>query len=77
MVQALNSTWAVLPPPALALRRIGLALGVKAPDVRPQRATSSADAIRQAQTAGLPVVQGRPDDPMLAFLDLPVPPRPH
>lgn len=77
MVQALNATWAVLPPPAMALRRIGVALGVKAPDVRPRRSTSSADAIREAQTAGLPVMQGRPDDPMLAFLDLPEPPRTH
>jgi len=74
MVQALNATWAHLPPPALALRRIGLALGVKAPDAPHKQSASPAGAIQEAQAAGLPVMQGRPDDPMLAFLDLPEPP---
>ena len=73
MVRALNASWAILPPPALALRRIGQALGVKAPDTAPRRATTPAEALRDAQVAGLPVMQGRPDDPLLAFLDLPDP----
>ena len=71
MVRALNASWSLLPPPALALRRIGQALGVKAPAGPPQRAATAAEAMRDAQAGGLPVMLGRPDDPMLAFLDLP------
>jgi len=70
-VRALNLAWAVLPPPAIALRRIGAALGVKQAAARPPAARTAAEAVREAMAGGLPVMQGRPDDPMLAFLDLP------
>lgn len=67
----LNASWAVLPPPAIALRRIGLVLGIKPADAAPPARTTPDAALREAQTAGLPVMQGRPDDPLLNFLDLP------
>jgi hypothetical protein len=53
------------------LKRIALALGL--PDTAPPskaRSLKPEDAMRQALAAGIPVMQGRPDDPMLDFLDL-------
>ena len=69
---ALSAFWQHTPPAALQLRRIALALGIKMPDAprggrdgnKPQ------DALQQALEAGLPVMEGRPDDPMLDLLDL-------
>ena len=75
-MQALYKCWAVLPPPALALRRIGAVLGLKEPTA-PARAKTADAALREAMSAGFPVYQGRPDDPMLAFLDLPPTATPH
>jgi len=37
---------------------------VQTPALTPQ------DALREAIAAGMPVMEGRPDDPMLDFLDL-------
>jgi hypothetical protein len=69
---ALSAFWQHTPPAALQLRRIALALGIKLPE--PQRAGRSSnkpqDALQQAMAAGLPVMEGRPDDPMLDLLDL-------
>ena len=28
------------------------------------------EALKEAVTAGIPIMEGRPDDPLLAFLDL-------
>ena len=59
-----------MPPPDAQLRRIALFLGL--PDTAPRRTapTSPEDSLREAIAAGLPVMEGRPDDPMLNFLDL-------
>lgn len=58
-----------MPPADAQLRRIALFLGL--PDTAPKKAVSNPeDAIREAMAAGLPVSHGRPDDPMLDFLDL-------
>lgn len=58
-----------MPPPDIQLKRISLFLGL--PDTTPKRATATPeDALREAMAAGLPVTEGRPDDPLLDFLDL-------
>jgi len=71
-VYALAAAWRVHPPASLSLRRIAAALGLGQPDPKPVAATEH-DAMQEALAAGLPVTYGRPDDPMLAFLDLPTP----
>lgn len=73
-MQALNAAWRHNPPPAVVLRQLAAWVGIKPPPLpRGARSapTAPADALQQAHAAGLPVMRGRPDDPMLAFLDLP------
>ncbi len=67
---ALAEFWASVPPPAVQLKRIALALGL--PDTKPpQRGPVNAeDAMREAMAAGLPMMHGRPDDPMLDLIGL-------
>lgn len=70
-MDALSAFWASVPPPAVQLKRIALFLGL--PDTRPVQASariSPEDALREAMAAGLPVMEGRPDDPMLDLLGL-------
>ena len=67
----LAAFWQQVPPPAVQLKRIALALGL--PDTKAPAQPSSAtpeDAMREAMAAGLPVMEGRPDDPMLALIGL-------
>ncbi|MFV5212788.1 hypothetical protein ACLIIZ_03555 [Azonexus caeni] len=63
--------WETVPPAPQQLRRIALALGIPA-ETRPRVQTSARpqDALQEALAAGLPVMEGRPDDPLLDFLDL-------
>lgn len=68
-VNALAALWAKVPPAPLQLKRIALALGIPEPRVQTSTATPQ-EALREAAQAGLPVMEGRPDDPLLAFLDL-------
>lgn len=70
-VYALNVTWRVFPPAALMLKRIGQALGMKFDAAAAPRAGTAEEAVREAMAAGLPVFEGLPDDPLVAFLDLP------
>ena len=68
---ALGKQWAAVPPPDQQLRRIALYLGL--PDTAPRQTPvtrNPEDAFREALAAGLPIMEGRPDDPLLAFLDL-------
>ncbi len=71
-VNALSAFWASVPPPSVQLKRIALALGL--PDTTPAHTsaqpTSAEDAMRMALAAGLPVMEGRPDDPMLDLIGL-------
>lgn len=69
--EALARFWETIPPAALQLKRISLALGI-APDKKVNTSTpkTADEAIRQALAAGIPVMEGRPDDPDLKFLDL-------
>ncbi|MBU3908864.1 MAG: hypothetical protein KKF85_03375 [Gammaproteobacteria bacterium] len=53
----------------MQLKRIALALGIPEPRVQTSTRTPQ-DALREAAAAGLPVSEGRPDDPLLDFLDL-------
>lgn len=70
-VIALQATWRVFPPAALSLRRIGAALGLKFDEADKPRARTAEEAMREAMAAGLPVMEGLPDDPIVQFLDLP------
>lgn len=64
--------WRTVPPVSVQLKRIALFLGLPEPKTVQTSAlkTNSADALQQAQAAGIPVFEGRPDDPMLDLLDL-------
>lgn len=63
---AMQSHWEALPPPAAQLRRIALALGIPDTKKTPQRPARTPDeALHEAMGAGMPVMEGRPDDPML------------
>lgn len=57
----------------MQLKRIALYLGLPAPEPEKsaRRPKTAQEALRELAGAGLPVMEGRPDDPMLAFLDLP------
>lgn len=68
-LNALTALWHQVPPPALQLKRIALALGIPEPRVQTSARTPQ-DALREAAAAGFPIVEGRPDDPLLDFLDL-------
>lgn len=68
------ASWRAVPPVAIQLARIASAIGIKAAPDAPQK-QSPQEFIQQVQSMGIPVMQGRPDDPMLAFLD-PINPEP-
>ena len=70
-LDALTSFWADVPPPGVQLKRIALALGLPDTHQTSRRASSDAGtAMREAISAGLPVMEGRPDDPMLDLIGL-------
>lgn len=61
-----------MPPPAVQLKRIALALGIpeqKSVQTSKQK-PSLQSALSEAAAAGMPVFQGRPDDPMLDLIGL-------
>lgn len=61
-----------MPPPAVQLKRIALALGI--PDTAPRTAQAPAsqdEMLRELASSGMGMIEGRPDDPLLDFLDLP------
>lgn len=51
----------------MQLKRIALALGIPEPEA-PREVNR--EALREMTAAGLGMMEGRPDDPMLDFLDL-------
>lgn len=70
-LDALSAFWQAVPPPSVQLKRIALALGL--PDTKaPSKpgAVKPEDVLRQAMAVGLPVMEGRPDDPMLDLVGL-------
>lgn len=53
------------------LQRIACVLGLPAPrPERPSAHRTPQDALREAAAAGIAVQEGRPDDPLLDFLDI-------
>lgn len=73
MVAALQKAWQVVPPPALALLRIGAVLGIKPPSSPPRaigKPMGAQDVLSEVAAMGIPIMHGRPDDPMLELLDL-------
>lgn len=69
-VITLFAFWKHTPPAAMQLRRIAIALGLGGGATKVEPAATPQEAFQQAAAAGLGVIQGRPDDPMLNFLDL-------
>lgn len=68
---ALNAAWLTVPPAALTLRRLAQWVGLPAPKAPAGAPVQKVeDAVKEVATAGMPVVQGRPDDPMLALCGL-------
>lgn len=67
-VESLMRFWAHTPPASLALKRISLALGLKATEPKVVAKTAG-EAKQLASEAGIPVIEGRPDDPVLDMLD--------
>lgn len=69
-LHALNEAWRTVPPMAVALRRISSWLGVPAPEAPRAAPRTVEEAVKEVAAAGLPVMHGRPDDPMLALCGL-------
>lgn len=69
-VDVLAVFWISTPPPAVQLKRIAQALGLSDPVRATPRAVKPQDAMQEALAAGIPVMEGRPDDPMLDLLGL-------
>lgn len=75
-VEALSRFWSHTPPVAIQLRRIARFLGlpdmpsaaVAKPEV-PDRPRSLGADLHELSQMGLPIMQGFPNDPMLALLD--------
>jgi hypothetical protein len=68
--RALLARWREVPPAALQLARIAAAIGIK-PSAQTAKPQTAQEFMQMAAKGGIPVLHGRPDDPMLAFLDLP------
>lgn len=73
MLTALNESWKAMPPPAIALAQIGAVLGIKPPKPSPRplgKPQRTEDILSEVAAMGMPIMHGRPDDPMLELLDL-------
>lgn len=73
-MEALARYWRKVPPVALQLRRIARFLGLEdPPEDRPEASTkkrSLDDDLQALAAGGVPIFEGRPNDPMLDLLDL-------
>lgn len=69
-VQVLSAYWRQQPPMVVLAGRLCRYFGIEVSLPQQRAARSAEEAIREAVAAGLPVSEGRPDDPMLDFLDL-------
>lgn len=70
----LDKFWQQIPPTSLQLKRISIALGlpVSASAQHSGNAIEATDEeLQKAMASGIPVYDGKPDDPYLDFLDLP------
>lgn len=66
---ALRAAWERVPPVAVTLQRIARWAGAVPAPPAPRAATAE-QALEQAAAAGLPVMRGRPNDPMLDLVGL-------
>ena len=69
-VHALMTHWRLQPPLVVLAGRLCRHFGVDVSLAPAPVAATPQDALKQAQQAGLPIAEGRPDDPLLDFLDL-------
>lgn len=73
-VNALTKFWQHSPPAYIQLRRIGQFLGLETPKPPAELTQESPEidqkAIHNIQSAGLGAFEGKPNDPMLDFLDV-------
>ena len=75
MVTALSRFWQHTPPPIIQLKRMASVLGIKAEDA-PERAIEFKNSAMTQQDVGDiasalgGISQGKPNDPMLDFLDV-------
>lgn len=69
-VEALSQFWIHTPPPAIQLRRIARFVGLPEPKTEQPKKRTLQEDLRELAGAGMPVFKGKPDDPMLDFLDL-------
>lgn len=69
-VNALAEFWLSVPPAVIQLKRIAHALGLS--DTQPVQtsARTPEEVMREALSVGLPVMEGRPDDPLLDLIGL-------
>lgn len=70
-VQTLMVHWRSQPPLVVLAGRLCRYMGVDVSLPAQVVAADPQDAMKAAMAAGFPVANGRPDDPMLDFLDLP------
>lgn len=68
-VHALSAYWRQQPPMVVLASRLCRYFGIDVSLPQTRIATSPHESMREALAAGLPVFDGRPDDPDLAFLD--------
>lgn len=57
--------WRHTPAPAMALKRLSLFVGIKPEKPETPPVQTAREAASEVAAAGLPVSQGRPNDPML------------
>jgi hypothetical protein len=69
-VVMLSAYWRMQPPMVVLMSRVCRSLGVEVSAKPVKVARTAAEAVQEAHQFGLPIAEGRPDDPMLAFLDL-------
>lgn len=71
IVTALNAFWDHTPPPCIQLKRIASALGIEQKTApTPIKKQDEPQDLSELLGAGLGITQGRPNDPMLDFLDV-------
>lgn len=70
-VRALSVYWRQQPPMVVLASRLCRYFGIEvSAKPEPKRASTAQEALEQARAAGLPITEGRPDDPMLDLLEL-------
>jgi hypothetical protein len=69
-VHALSTYWRQQPPLVVLTARLCRWAGIDVCTAKPAPVATANEAPKEAALVGLPISHGRPDDPMLNFLDL-------